>query len=151
MKAQFQTYYLHVSTWVYLRQIYRPIVGQQVLRVKNLSLLNYLPVLEGAVDTDTLESIMGLDLSTVVAFFNLAPFLISPNNASLPGGIDGGGLVVNFLSLMVEVEEEEVVVVVQPLLFLMFQINEEVRNSQRKKSTLNWNLVSVICFKTVFV
>ena len=34
---------------------------------------------------------MGLDLSTVVAFFNLAPFLISPNNASLPGGIDGGG------------------------------------------------------------
>ena len=40
-------------------------------------------------------------------------------------------------------------VVVQPLLFLMFQINEEVRNSQGKKSTLNWNLVSVICFKTV--
>ena len=38
---------------------------------------------------------MGLDLSTVVAFFNLAPFLISPNNASLPGGKfpkpDGGG------------------------------------------------------------
>lgn len=34
---------------------------------------------------------MGLDLSTVVAFFNLAPFLISPNNASLPGGIDGKG------------------------------------------------------------
>ena len=25
-----------------------PIVGQQVLRVKNLSLLNYLPVLEGS-------------------------------------------------------------------------------------------------------
>lgn len=30
-------------------------------------------------------------MSTVVAFFNLAPFLISPNNASLPGGIEGGG------------------------------------------------------------
>ena len=78
---------------------------------------------------------MGLDLSTVVAFFNLAPFLISPNNASLPGGIDGGGPGGKFLSLMVEVEEEEeVVVVVQPLLFLMFQINEEVRNSQREKN-----------------
>ena len=40
---------------------------------------------------------------------------------------------VNFLSLMVEVDVEEVVVV-QPLLFLMFQINEEVRNSQREKN-----------------
>lgn len=34
---------------------------------------------------------MGLDLSTVVAFFNLAPFLISPNNGISTCGIDGGG------------------------------------------------------------
>lgn len=42
-------------------------------------------------ETETFASIIGFDLSTVVAFFNLAPFLISPNNASLPGGIEGGG------------------------------------------------------------
>lgn len=34
---------------------------------------------------------MGPDLSTVVAFFNLAPLRISPKRASLPFGIDRGG------------------------------------------------------------
>lgn len=42
-------------------------------------------------DPEDLESKMGFDLSTVVAFFNLAPFLISPSKASLPAGITGGG------------------------------------------------------------
>ena len=49
---------------------------------------------EGAgipMDPDDLESKMGFDLSTVVAFFNLAPFLISPSKASLPAGITEGG------------------------------------------------------------
>lgn len=46
--------------------------------------------LEGAVvPTDIFPSITGLDLSTVTAFLSLAPFLISPNKASLP--IMGGG------------------------------------------------------------
>lgn len=39
-----------------------------------------------------LESKMGPDLSTVTAFFNLAPFLISPRRASRPASIAGGGL-----------------------------------------------------------
>ena len=40
-----------------------------------------------------MASIIGFDLSTVTAFFNFAPFLMSPSNASLPGCIaaPGGG------------------------------------------------------------
>lgn len=44
-----------------------------------------------AAGAEAFESIAGLDLSTVTAFFNLVPFLMSPNNASLPGGMTGGG------------------------------------------------------------
>lgn len=43
---------------------------------------------------DSFPSIIGFDLSTVTAFFNFAPFLISPSKASLPGCIAaaaGGG------------------------------------------------------------
>lgn len=43
------------------------------------------------IDPEDLESKIGFDLSTVVAFFNLAPFLISPSKASLPAGITDGG------------------------------------------------------------
>lgn len=37
------------------------------------------------------ESKTGPDLSTVTAFFNLVPFLISPRRASRPASITGGG------------------------------------------------------------
>lgn len=87
---------------------------------------------------------MGLDLSTVVAFFNFAPFLISPNNASLPGGIDGGGPGGKFPKPDGG-GEEEVVVVVQPLLYLKFQINEEAKLQSTGKRKCMLNLVSVIC------
>lgn len=40
---------------------------------------------------DELESINGFDLSTVTAFFNCVPFLISPNKALRPGVTAGGG------------------------------------------------------------
>lgn len=38
-----------------------------------------------------LESIIGFDLSTVTAFFNLVPLRISPSKASTPIGGAGGG------------------------------------------------------------
>lgn len=50
-------------------------------------------------ELDVLASIIGLDLSTVTAFFNFIPFLMSPNKASLPpiftGGIDGAALFID--------------------------------------------------------
>lgn len=52
------------------------------------------PELEGGgaeMDPLDLESKTGPDLSTVTAFFNRVPFLISPRRASRPAGITAGG------------------------------------------------------------
>lgn len=46
---------------------------------------------EELIDPDDLASNTGFDLSTVTAFFNILPFLISPSKASLPGGMIEGG------------------------------------------------------------
>lgn len=40
---------------------------------------------------EVLESMRGLDLSTVTAFLRFIPFRISPSKASLPTGIEAGG------------------------------------------------------------